>query len=70
MPLGAECVFVGSGIFKRGEPAMRARAIVDADTPMAHAARVAKASEGLGRAMESLEARKIAESQLLAGRGW
>jgi pyridoxal 5'-phosphate synthase pdxS subunit len=70
MQLGAESVFVGSGIFKSDDPAARARAIVEATTHFADAERVAKASEGLGRAMESLEARKLSEDQLLAGRGW
>jgi pyridoxal 5'-phosphate synthase pdxS subunit len=70
MQLGAESVFVGSGIFKSDDPAMRARATVEATTHFADAERVAKASEGLGKAMESLEARKLDESQLLAGRGW
>jgi pyridoxal 5'-phosphate synthase pdxS subunit len=70
MQLGAQSVFVGSGIFKSDDPAARARAIVEATTHFADAERVAKASEGLGRAMESLEARKLDESQLLAGRGW
>jgi len=70
MALGAESVFVGSGIFKSDDPAARARAIVEATTHFADAERVAKASEGLGKAMESLEARKLGEDQLLAGRGW
>jgi pyridoxal 5'-phosphate synthase pdxS subunit len=70
MQLGAEAVFVGSGIFKSDDPAARARAIVEATTHFADAERVAKASEGLGKAMESLEARKLGEDQLLAGRGW
>jgi pyridoxal 5'-phosphate synthase pdxS subunit len=70
MQLGAESVFVGSGIFKSDDPAARARAIVEATTHFADAERVAKASEGLGKAMESLEARKLGEDQLLAGRGW
>jgi pyridoxal 5'-phosphate synthase pdxS subunit len=70
MQLGAEAVFVGSGIFKSEDPAPRARAIVEATTHFADPARVAKASEGLGKAMESLETRKLEESQLLAGRGW
>ena len=70
MQLGAQAVFVGSGIFKSDDPAPRARAIVEATTHFADPARVAKASEGLGRAMESLETRKLDESQLLAGRGW
>jgi len=70
MQLGAEAVFVGSGIFKSDDPAPRARAIVEATTHYADPARVAKASEGLGRAMESVETRTLDESQLLAGRGW
>ena len=48
----------------------RARAIVEATTHFADPERVAKASEGLGQAMESLEARKLDETQVLANRGW
>ena len=70
MQLGAESVFVGSGIFKSEDPAPRARAIVEATTHFADAERVAKASEGLGPAMVSLETRKLDQSELLAGRGW
>jgi pyridoxal 5'-phosphate synthase pdxS subunit len=70
MQLGAEAVFVGSGIFKSDDPAPRAAAIVEATTHFRDAARVAKASEGLGTAMQSLEARKLDETQLLASRGW
>jgi pyridoxal 5'-phosphate synthase pdxS subunit len=70
MQLGAEAVFVGSGIFKSDDPAPRAAAIVEATTHFRDAARVAKASEGLGTAMQSLETRKLDESQLLATRGW
>ncbi|MFL5845907.1 MAG: pyridoxal 5'-phosphate synthase lyase subunit PdxS [Solirubrobacteraceae bacterium] len=70
MQLGAEAVFVGSGIFKSEDPAPRARAIVEATTHFADAARVAKASEGLGKTMISLETRKLDQSELLAGRGW
>jgi pyridoxal 5'-phosphate synthase pdxS subunit len=70
MQLGAEGNFVGSGIFKSDDPARRAAAIVEATTHFADADRVAKASEGLGQAMQSLETRKLEESQLLAGRGW
>jgi pyridoxal 5'-phosphate synthase pdxS subunit len=69
MQLGAQSVFVGSGIFKSEDPATRARAIVEATTHFADAERVAKASEGLGSAMVSLESRKLSEDQLLAGRG-
>ncbi len=70
MQLGAEGVFVGSGIFKSEDPAARGRAIVEATTHFADAERVARASEGLGTAMASLEARKLEAGQLLAGRGW
>ena len=70
MQLGAQAVFVGSGIFKSDDPAPRAAAIVEATTHFRDAARVAKASEGLGMAMQSLETRKLDESELLAGRGW
>jgi pyridoxal 5'-phosphate synthase pdxS subunit len=69
MQLGAEAVFVGSGIFKSDDPAPRARAIVEATTHFDDPARVAKASEGLGAAMQSLEARKLDPEQLLAPRG-
>ncbi len=70
MQLGAEGVFVGSGIFKSSDPPQRARAIVEATTHFDDAERVARASEGLGEAMTSLEARKLAEEQLLSPRGW
>jgi pyridoxal 5'-phosphate synthase pdxS subunit len=70
MQLGAEGVFVGSGIFKSSDPPQRARAIVEATTHFDDAERVARASEGLGEAMISLEARKLAEEQLLSPRGW
>jgi pyridoxal 5'-phosphate synthase pdxS subunit len=70
MQLGAEGVFVGSGIFKSEEPAARAAAIVEATTHYKDPARVARASEGLGTAMSSLETRKLEEGQLLANRGW
>src|SRR5213595_240588 len=70
MQLGAEAVFVGSGIFKSDDPAPRAAAIVEATTHFADPERVAKASEGLGSAMQSLEARKLEPAQTLANRGW
>ena len=70
MQLGAEAVFVGSGIFKSSDPATRAAAVVEATTHFNDPERVARASEGLGPAMQSLEARKLEEGQLLAGRGW
>jgi pyridoxal 5'-phosphate synthase pdxS subunit len=70
MQLGAEGVFVGSGIFKSDDPARRAAAIVEATTHFQDALRVARASEGLGQAMQSLETRKLDTSELLAARGW
>lgn len=70
MQLGAESVFVGSGIFKSSDPQRRARAIVEATTHYADAERVAAASEGLGAAMDGLEARKLEPGQVLANRGW
>jgi pyridoxal 5'-phosphate synthase pdxS subunit len=70
MQLGAEGLFVGSGIFKSQDPEMRARAIVEATTHFADPARVARASEGLGSAMDSTESRSLQPEQLLAQRGW
>jgi pyridoxal 5'-phosphate synthase pdxS subunit len=70
MQLGAEGLFVGSGIFKSADPERRARAIVEATTHFADPARVARASEGLGTAMESLESSTLAGDELLAQRGW
>jgi len=70
MALGAEGVFVGSGIFKSEDPPTRARAIVQATTHWQDPQRVAAASRGLGTAMESLESAKLEDEQLLAQRGW
>ena len=70
MQLGAEGVFVGSGIFKSEDPDRRARAIVEATTHFQDPARVAAASTGLGQPMISLETSKLESEQLLASRGW
>jgi pyridoxal 5'-phosphate synthase pdxS subunit len=70
MALGAEGVFVGSGIFKSEDPAVRARAIVAATTHWQDPERVAEASRGLGPAMAGLESSKLEHEQLLAQRGW
>jgi len=70
MQLGAEAVFVGSGIFKSSDPERRARAVVEATTHFRDPERIAKASEGLGPAMVSLEVSKLGEDQVLATRGW
>ncbi|HZD37835.1 MAG TPA: pyridoxal 5'-phosphate synthase lyase subunit PdxS [Actinomycetes bacterium] len=68
MQLGAEGVFVGSGIFKSGEPAKRARAIVEATTFFNDPDVIAKVSRGLGEPMVGISA--VPESERLAGRGW
>ncbi len=68
MQLGAEAVFVGSGIFKSEDPARRARAIVEATTHFEDAEHVAKVSRGLGEAMRGEEASELSER--LADRGW
>jgi pyridoxal 5'-phosphate synthase pdxS subunit len=69
MGLGAEAVFVGSGIFLSGDPARRARAIVEAVTHHRDAKRLAQISTGLGVAMRGTEAGKLPESARLASRG-
>jgi pyridoxal 5'-phosphate synthase pdxS subunit len=68
MQLGAQAVFVGSGIFKSDDPAPRARAIVEAVTNFRDAAMVAKVSRGLGDAMPGLEMGSL--ETRLADRGW
>jgi pyridoxal 5'-phosphate synthase pdxS subunit len=70
MQLGAESVFVGSGIFKSSDPARRARAIVRATTHYKEPKAVAEASRGLGDAMSGIETSKLPESELLQVRGW
>jgi pyridoxal 5'-phosphate synthase pdxS subunit len=68
MQLGAEGVFVGSGIFKSGDPAKRARAIVEATTFSGDPDVIAKVSRGLGEPMVGISA--VPEAERLAGRGW
>ena len=68
MQLGAEAVFVGSGIFKSSEPATMAKAIVEATTHYADATIVAKVSRGLGAAMRGEEIDTL--DVKLAERGW
>jgi pyridoxal 5'-phosphate synthase pdxS subunit len=70
MQLGAESVFVGSGIFKSEDPAVRARAIVRATTHYRDPAIVAEVSRGLGDAMQGIETSKLDESELMQTRGW
>ena len=70
MQLGAEAVFVGSGIFKRDEPSRRAKAIVEATTHFEDADVLARVSQGLGDAMTGLSATGIPPEELLETRGW
>ncbi len=70
MQLGADGVFVGSGIFKSSNPAVRAQAIVKATTHYKDAKIIARVSKNLGNAMPGLDIKQIPEKELLAGRGW
>ena len=70
MQLGAESVFVGSGIFKSADPAARARAIVLATTHYQDPGKIAEVSEELGDAMPGLDIGKLEPSELLQTRGW
>jgi len=70
MQLGAEGVFVGSGIFKSGDPAKRASAIVKATTFHDDPGVIAKVSRGLGEAMVGINIDTLPESERYAGRGW
>jgi pyridoxal 5'-phosphate synthase pdxS subunit len=70
MQLGADGVFVGSGIFKSGDPAARARAIVEATTFYNDPEVVAKVSRGLGEPMVGINIDTLPESERYAGRGW
>jgi pyridoxal 5'-phosphate synthase pdxS subunit len=70
MQLGAEGVFVGSGIFKSGDPAKRAEAIVKATTFHDDPDVIAKVSRGLGEAMVGLNVADLPESERYADRGW
>ena len=70
MQLGAESVFVGSGIFKSEDPTSRAKAIVDSVTHYKDADKLAIASSGLKSAMKGLDISEIPEDQMLQERGW
>jgi pyridoxal 5'-phosphate synthase pdxS subunit len=70
MQLGAEAVFVGSGIFKSEDPETRAKAIVKAATYYNDPEKLLEASEDLGMAMPGLDISKLPESELMASRGW
>jgi len=70
MQLGAEGVFVGSGIFKSSNPEARARAIVKATTHFQDPKIIAEVSKNLGEAMPGLDIKQIPAEELLASRGW
>jgi pyridoxal 5'-phosphate synthase pdxS subunit len=70
MQLGADGVFVGSGIYKSEDPAGRAHAVVQAVTHYQDPKIIAEVSRGLGEAMRGLELSEIPQEELLAGRGW
>ena len=70
MQLGAEAVFVGSGIFASSDPEARARAVVKAATHFRDPAKILEACEDLGEAMPGLEIGKLAEAELMQTRGW
>ena len=70
MQLGAEAVFVGSGIFKSGDPEQRAKAIVEATTHYEDPEVLIRVSEKLGEAMVGIDINTIEEGQLLQTRGW
>ncbi|MFO7663763.1 MAG: pyridoxal 5'-phosphate synthase lyase subunit PdxS [Chloroflexota bacterium] len=70
MQLGVDGVFVGSGIFKSGDPALRAKAIVEATTHFRNAEILARVSENLGEPMVGIGVHTLTEDQQMAGRGW
>jgi pyridoxal 5'-phosphate synthase pdxS subunit len=70
MQLGAEAIFVGSGVFKSGDPARRAKAIVQATTHYLDAEVLVRVSEDLGEAMVGIDVSRLEPSELLQTRGW
>jgi pyridoxal 5'-phosphate synthase pdxS subunit len=70
MQLGADGVFVGSGIFKSSNPELMAKAVVKATTHFKDPAIIAEVSKGIGTAMPGQDIKKIPEKELLAPRGW
>jgi pyridoxal 5'-phosphate synthase pdxS subunit len=70
MQLGADGVFVGSGIFKSGDPAQRAEAIVKATTHYSEPSILAEVSEGLGEPMVGISSSTLPEGERLEVRGW
>ena len=70
MELGAEAVFVGSGIFMSEDPAIRAKAMVEAVTHWQEPGKLAEICNGLGEAMKGIEIQSLAPNERLAHRGW
>jgi pyridoxal 5'-phosphate synthase pdxS subunit len=70
MQLGCDGIFVGSGVFKSGDPAQRARAIVEATTYFEDPSMVAKVSRGLGEAMVGIEIDSLSDTERMQERGW
>ena len=70
MRLGADGVFVGSGIFKSGDPALRARAVVEATTNFEDPIKIAEVSRDLGEAMVGIANSSLQPEEMLSGRGW
>jgi pyridoxal 5'-phosphate synthase pdxS subunit len=70
MQLGVDGVFVGSGIFKSGDPALRAKAIVEATTHYNNPEILARISQNLGEPMVGISAKSLPEAEQLAVRGW
>jgi len=70
MQLGAEAVFVGSGIFKSSDPETRAKAVVKATTHFEDPKAVLEACEELGEAMRGIDVRQLEEKDMLSTRGW
>ena len=70
MQLGADGIFVGSGIFKSDNPKIRAKAIVEATTHYDNPKMIAQVSEGLGEAMKGIEISQIAPAERMQDRGW
>jgi pyridoxal 5'-phosphate synthase pdxS subunit len=70
MMLGAEAIFVGSGIFKSDDPERRARAIVKATTHWQDPKALVEAEESLGSGMKGIDAASLPEEARMQGRGW
>jgi pyridoxal 5'-phosphate synthase pdxS subunit len=70
MQLGADGVFVGSGIFKSDNPSERAKAVVKATTHYQDAAIIAEVSKNLGGAMAGINVKQLKPDEMLASRGW